>query len=129
MTTRFRRIFVVGILGAASLAHASPTPAPDCRPSSRQPPTLEVRVLGRSDTRVTGAKVVVAARKGAWSATAYTDEAGDARFNPPKAGTYVIRVTCDVSSCGDKRQLEHTVELHNGSSTSTLLPTESVVIY
>lgn len=129
MTTRFRSILASLILGAASFAHASPTPPSDCKPTSRKPPTLEARVLGRSVLRVAGAKVIVAALKGRWSATAYTDEAGEARFTPPKAGTYSIRVTCDVSSCGDMRELEDTVELHSGSSTSTLLATESMVIY
>lgn len=129
MTTRSRRIVLVGILGAASLGLASPTRAADCKSSSREPPTLRVRVLGRSAGPVTGARVVVAARKGSWSSTALTDGTGDAGFKPPKAGTYVIRVTCDVSSCGDKRKLEQTVDLQNGSSTSALLTTESVVIY
>jgi hypothetical protein len=129
MTTGFRRILVLGFLGGASLVHASVTEPRDCQSNSREPPTLEVRVLGKSDSRVTGAKVVLAARKGAWTATVYTDEAGEARFKPPTAGQYTIRVTCDVDSCGDKRQLEHNVELHYGASTSTLLPTESVVIY
>jgi hypothetical protein len=129
MLTWFNAVTSVGVLIGASLVPAVVDPVRDCGSGRHKPPVLTVRVLGNNAGRVSGGKLAVKAQKGVWSATATTDEAGEATFYPPKAGTYVIALTCDVPSCGDRRQLEHRVELHNGSSTSTLLTTESLVIY